>query len=108
MAYIAVSFFHPFQPVGVGCGWGDYLVQQGDEGANYIDVVYTRRADAAERGLTYYIELSTNLVAGGWTNDTGRYSVIDAAINAEWHAVTNRIQTEDGQLFIRPSVKYTP
>ncbi|MDF7807413.1 hypothetical protein P4E94_08185 [Pontiellaceae bacterium B12219] len=33
------------------------------------EYVYRRRSDAAVRGLNYYLETSTNLVAGGWTTN---------------------------------------
>jgi GH35 family endo-1,4-beta-xylanase len=77
-------------------------------GSNYIDYVYTRRTDASERGLNYYIELGTNLVSGVWTNDTSRYTASGVDADAEWHTVTNRVPMVDDQLFIRPVVEYVP
>jgi uncharacterized repeat protein (TIGR02543 family) len=90
-----------------GSNWPAHQLRS-DGGSNYIDYVYTRRVDAAERGLDYYIELGTNLVSGIWTNDTSRYTVSGADVDAEWHTITNRVPVVDERLFIRTVVEYMP
>lgn len=63
------------------------------DGTNAFEYVYRRRRDAAARGLTYFLELNPDLVAGTWTNDG--YSVVGTgAINTDFEAVTNRVPAE--------------
>ncbi len=79
-------------------------------GINYIDYVFVRRSDAAARGLSYSLQLNTDLVYGSWTNDTSLYTSTGTADlpGGEFSAVTNRINTAAGKRFIRTKVDYTP
>ncbi len=77
-------------------------------GTNYIDYVYLRRADAAQRGLNYFIQLNTNLVTGVWTNDFSLYATNGVAVDADWYSVTNRIPVVEDAGFIRVNVEYIP
>ena len=74
-------------------------------GTNYVVYVYRYRQDEAERGLSSWIELNTNLMSTVWTNDTTRYQVVgEGDLNDTWRAVTNRILVDDDMLFIRHRV----
>ena len=62
-------------------------------GTNYFDYVYSAHADAAERGLSYEVELDDDLVlAPGWTN-VG-YEVINGEVSDGFRSVTNRVTTD--------------
>ncbi|MDF7824061.1 hypothetical protein P4B35_08560 [Pontiellaceae bacterium B12227] len=79
-------------------------------GTNYIDYVYIRRKDSVERGLTYTLQLNTDLANGTWTNDVSLYENIGAADlpGSEFRAITNRVNTEAGARFIRTDVTFAP
>ncbi len=79
-------------------------------GTNYIDYVFIRRKDNADRGLSYALKLNTDLVFGTWTNDTSLYTNIGAADlpGGEFRAVTNRVNADAGSRFIRTDVTFTP
>ena len=83
------------------------LVEQ--DGTNYIDYVYVRWTDAADRGLSYEIQLNTDLESGIWTNDTSKYVILPGGpVGADFWAVTNRIDTtSDASLSIRTDVSVT-
>jgi hypothetical protein len=78
-------------------------------GTNYLDYVYVRRKNPSALGLTYNIQLNTDLVFGTWTNDTSKYeSIGGGTVNEDFWAVTNRIDTtSDDNLFVRPRVIFT-
>ena len=78
-------------------------------GTNYIDYVYTRWKQPGNRGLSYYIQLNSDLVTGTWTNDTSKYEVLPGGtVDVDFWAVTNRINiSNDDQLFIRTGVSAT-
>lgn len=60
------------------------------DGTAAFEYVYRRRFDADARGLEYFLELNTELIAGTWTNDG--YSVIGTGVlDADFEAVTNHI-----------------
>ena len=69
-------------------------------GTNWITYIYPKRSNL-NSGLTYYLELSTNLVDGTWINDG--YDVVGTGIiNPEFNTVTNQIPTEpEREKFIR-------
>jgi len=72
-----------------------------DGGTNWMEYVYRRRTDAAGRGLDYWLELCTNLTAGGWSTN-GNFEVNAGPLEAGFEAVTNRISTEsETNQFIR-------
>jgi hypothetical protein len=64
--------------------------------------VYPSRKDA---GLFYWLETSTNLVDGIWTN-AGYAELPDTGVcDADFDAVTNEVSTDESQTFIRLRVK---
>jgi len=72
-----------------------------DGGTNWMEYIYRRRTDAASRGLDYWLELNTNLVAGSWTSN-GYVEVNAGPLEGGFEAVTNRISTEsETNQFIR-------
>lgn len=78
-----------------------------ENGTNFIDCVYTRWKQPGDRGLSYYIQLNTDLVSGPWTNDTSKYVVLPGGtVDVVFWAVTNRIDTtNDDEMFIRSGVR---
>ena len=58
---------------------------------NVFEYIYPRRK-ASNSGLTYYLELTDNLVLGGWTN-TGYAETGAGNIDAVFESVTNEIPT---------------
>jgi hypothetical protein len=59
-----------------------------------LEYVYRRRIDAAARGLTYYVQSDTNLMASTWsTNNTEETGA--GVIDGEFESVTNRIAGGD-------------
>ncbi|MCF7816319.1 MAG: glycoside hydrolase family protein [Kiritimatiellales bacterium] len=77
-------------------------------GTNGFDFIYAKHSDAATRGLTYYLEQSSNLVSNIWSN--GNYSIVGSnALDGSFDSVTNRmaIGAPDAQ-FTRLQVAYTP
>lgn len=76
-----------------------YALNEGG-GSNWVTYVYPKRSNL-NSGLTYYLQLSTNLVDGAWFN--GGYSVIGiGVIDSEFDSVTNRIPTEpEHEKFVR-------
>ncbi len=71
-----------------------------NEDGGTITYVYPKRSNL-NSGLTYYLELSTNLVDGTWIN--GGYDVVGTGvIDSEFNAVTNQIPAEpEREKFIR-------
>ncbi|MDF7807189.1 hypothetical protein P4E94_07055 [Pontiellaceae bacterium B12219] len=55
-------------------------------------IQYNRRIDAAERGLTYTVNSSDNLINPAWTN-SGVVEVGTAVLDAEFESVTNTVPT---------------
>ena len=54
--------------------------------------MYVRWKQPADRGLSYYVQLTTDLVSGTWTNDTSYYVVLPGGtVDTDFWAVTNRI-----------------
>lgn len=75
------------------------LVEAGE--INWMEYVYRRRSDAAIRGLDYYLELNTNLVAGVWTN-SGYIATDPGGSAGGFEVVTNFVPTESfSAMFIR-------
>jgi hypothetical protein len=74
-----------------------------DGGTNYLDYVYHKRKDASLQGLTYYLELTGNLVFPAWTN--AGYEVIGNATVGDYRAVTNRIPTTNATQFIELQIE---
>ena len=68
-------------------------------GTNWLEYVYPKRS-ALDSGLTYYLELTDDLIYHGWTN--GGYTVEGVGtINADFDAVTNRVPTMTDERFVR-------
>ena len=74
-----------------------YAMEAGG-GSNWMTYTYPTRLDS---GLTYHLELTDNLVLGGWTNSG--YSVTGTgSINADFDAVTNQISADiEDKQFVR-------
>jgi hypothetical protein len=69
-------------------------------GTNWFEYVYPKRSDP-NSGLLYYLQLSTNLAAPGWTT-TGYTVVGSGPLTNGFLSVTNRIETDTkSQQFIR-------
>jgi hypothetical protein len=72
--------------------------------SNYFEYVYAKRNDASERGLTYSLETSTNLVSNVWTN--GSSTVVGTGpLDAEFDTVTNHVLVSDDEMFIRLNIQ---
>lgn len=68
----------------------------------YIEYVHRERSDAAVRGLDYTVQSTAQLGIPAWTNDSTITYVGKGAIDAEFDAVTNRLDTASGtEYFIR-------
>ncbi len=75
-------------------------------GTNYFEYVYAKRNDAADRGLIYSLELSTDLVSNVWTN--GDIEVVGTGtLDAAFDSVTNRVpMVGEEQGFIRLRIEW--
>ncbi|MDF7809159.1 right-handed parallel beta-helix repeat-containing protein [Pontiellaceae bacterium B12219] len=60
-----------------------------DRGTNFMNLVYRRRIDAAERGLDYQVGATTNLLAGPITNATEEAGSV--VLDVDFQQVTNRV-----------------
>jgi hypothetical protein len=71
-----------------------------DGGGDWMGYVYPKRTDP-NSGISYYIEVNTDLIYGDWTN--ANYEVTGIGfIDLEFNAVTNRIPTDvEIEQFIR-------
>lgn len=61
---------------------------------------YNRRLDADERGLTYTIEMNTNLVGGVWMNG-GMEETGTEVLDADFEVVTNAVPLDADKKFLR-------
>jgi hypothetical protein len=78
----------------------DYAVTAAG-GTNYFEYVYARRI-AESSGLTYYLELNSDLVNGVWTNSGYTVLPVAGTIDPDFEAVTNRVETDSkSKEFIR-------
>ena len=66
---------------------------------NWFQYVHPMRN--TDSGLAYFLEVSDDLVAGGWTNAYYEVAGTGATAYAEFDAVTNLVPTENDQRFIR-------
>jgi len=82
--------------------WG--MEQSG--GSNFMQVVYQRRRDAAERGLDYRVEWTDNLVSNTW-NTAGVYESGSEVIDVGFESVTNRIPVDLPQKFGHLEIELT-
>lgn len=75
-------------------------------GTNWLEYVHARRKAADD--IAYFLELTTDLVYGTWTN--AGYAVVGTGdIDAEFESVTNRVSTAaEAKQFIRLVVEETP
>lgn len=75
-------------------------------GLDLAEYVYRQRSDPAAYGLTYILELSTNLLAQSWT--TNGYSLIGVSPDIEgFRTITNQIpMTDTDAQFIRLQIQY--
>jgi len=83
-----------------------------DGGINYLEYVYAERTDnaTANRGLTYFLETTTDLIIVPWAN--AGYVELGTGPEAfapGFDAVTNRVSTDvESKQFIRLQVEFTP
>jgi hypothetical protein len=70
-----------------------------------VQYVYNRRTNYVDLGLSYYLELSTNLVTTALTNDASMYSVAVSAPQGGFEAVTNSIVTSNAAVLFRLTVE---
>ena len=75
------------------------------DGTNWVEYIYARRNDAAERGLEYSLQLSTNLPSNVWTNAPTE-EIGSSTLNAEFDIVTNHVSVSGNQNFIRLRIQY--
>ncbi len=76
-----------------------------DNGTNWMDYVYTRHMDAAERGLTYTVLSGTNLVNNVMTNKVPTTSI--SPTTNGYGTATHRISTDtEAQQFMRLEIEY--
>jgi arylsulfatase A-like enzyme len=60
--------------------------------ANGAKLIFRRRLDAQERGLNYWMAITTNLVSGPWV--TNQFlDVTSGFIDSDFELVTNRVET---------------
>jgi len=81
-----------------------YAMEQ-EGGTNWVEYIYRRRLDAGDRGLTYALQLTSDLVSGSWS--TNGYAKIGAGtVDSDFESVTNRISTAGKtNEFIRLSIE---
>jgi len=73
-------------------------------GSNAMDYIYTRRLDAALRGLTYGLNESTNLLSE-WNYVGNAYETGSADIDPSFESVTNTIPIAMGKGFINLEIR---
>jgi hypothetical protein len=73
-------------------------------GSNWVEYVYAQRNDATERGLSYWLESRTNMLAGSWTNANANV-VGTGVLDAEFDSVTNRIPATGETQFIQLKIE---
>jgi hypothetical protein len=72
---------------------------------HFVEYIYARRI-GSESDLDYYLELATDLPSGNWTNSGYTELPVTEPIDAEFEAVTNRINTaSQSNAFIRLNIK---
>jgi len=75
-------------------------------GTNWFEYVHVERSDAIDRGLSYWVERTADLVSPAWTN-SGIVAAGSGVLNAEFNTVTNRIATQsDEKQFLRLQVRF--
>ena len=90
---------------GAYIGYVPEAVFTSDGGTNYFEYIHAQRNDAAARGLTYSLELSTNLVSNVWTNSHAEV-VGTGTLDLEFDSITNHVPvTDEEQGFIRLRVE---
>lgn len=80
------------------------MVEEG--GTNWLEYVHAQRKDV-EAGLTYWLEISASLTTPAWTN--AGYTVLTpyGDLDDDFYSVTNRVQIDDPEKFIRLQVEQT-
>jgi hypothetical protein len=70
-------------------------------GTNWFGYVYTRRLDAAARGLDYGVIVNdSDLVLGSWTNIGTSAEFSAGPIDADFESVTNVLSTTESKKFV--------
>ncbi|QHI70350.1 hypothetical protein [Tichowtungia aerotolerans] len=75
-------------------------------GTNWLEYVYFRRLDAADRGINYTVEKNSNLLSvESWS--TNGIAETSAPVDAEFESVTNRVSTgEANAQFMKLNVEF--
>jgi len=73
-------------------------------GSNVIDYVYRRRLDVALRGLTYGLNVSTNLLSE-WIYVSNAYETGSAEIDLSFESVTNTVPAATEEGFINLEIR---
>jgi len=79
-------------------------VSMADSGEGLVVYAYNRRRDADARGLTYAVEMNTNLLVGGWSSN-GVAETGTGIVDTDFEVVTNAIPMDADKKFIRLSVE---
>jgi arylsulfatase A-like enzyme len=75
----------------------------GTQGGQWLEHVYSRRRDAAVRGLSYQVEHTNDLSVPGWSTQ-GVTETRVAPVDTEFEAVTNRIPVTGRAGFLRLNI----
>lgn len=71
-----------------------------EDSGSFLEYVHAKRNDADDLGLTYHLELSTDLVSGIWVGND--YVVGTGLLDSKFDAVTNRVPTDmEDEQFIK-------
>lgn len=74
-------------------------------GTNWFEYVHVERSDAAGRGLSYWVERTSDLLSPAWTN-SGIVTVGSGVLDADFNTVTNRVPADsEEKLFLRLRVQ---
>lgn len=87
-------------------GYQPSVSLQQEDGTNWLEYVYAERIDAGDRGLSYSVEQTTNLVPGVWTNAGSGFAGTGELESGLFNSVTNRVLADfKAQQFLRISVE---
>ena len=77
-----------------------------DGGTNWLEYVYLRRLDAADRGITYTVEKNSDLLSiESWS--TNGIAETSAPVDVEFESVTNRVPTGEATAqFMKLNVEF--
>lgn len=79
-----------------------HLREEGE--AKFFEYVYARRRDAAAQGLSYQVQVVSDLLSGSWSH-RGVSETGTAVIDDTFEAVTNRIAADAAAGFVRLEIE---